>query len=480
MSKVRVRFAPSPTGYLHVGAARTAFYNWLFARHFNGDFVLRIEDTDMERSSREMSRAILEGLQWLGLNWDEGPVYQSERLDVYRNKTEELVRSGRAYPCFCDPEEIKRRKKSGGKNEGTWGYDCSCRNLSPEVRKRYVKEGKPRAVRFKVEGKHVSYHDMLHGPISVNTKEIEDFVLLRSDGLPTYHLSVVVDDILQKISHVIRGDDHISNTPKQILLYEAFGVSPPRFAHQALILGPDRKKLSKRHGVTSVLTFREQGYLPSSLINFFARMNWLPGDEEKIFSLEELQKSFSMEKLSKSSPVFDPQKLKWLNGLVMAQTSAGDLLPLVKKSFKKAGVLEPAWDTGREKIRLLKLIDLYKTRCKTAAEIAMGLEPFFMPEISYDPEGVEKHLSDERLPALIKKLKDDFKRLDGFKASDTERVLRDRAEKEGVKAGLLIHAVRLLVLGKTQSPGIFDVLELLGKEKTLSRLDVSRFLSKLS
>ncbi|MBN1271293.1 MAG: glutamate--tRNA ligase [Candidatus Aminicenantes bacterium] len=472
MNKIRVRFAPSPTGYLHVGAARTALYNWLFARHFGGVFVLRIEDTDVERSSGEMSRAILEGLQWLGLNWDEGPVFQSERLDLYREKAEELVRNGHAYPCYCLPEEIEERKKSRHHDEKIWGYDRHCRFLSSKERKRYEDEGRSRAIRFKVRGGRVSYEDMLHGSISVNADTIEDFVLLRRDGLPTYHLSVVVDDILQKISHIIRGDDHISNTPKQILLYKAFGSLSPRFAHQALILGPDKKKLSKRHGVTSVLAFREQGYFSLSLINFLCRMNWLPGDEEKIFTLEELYRSFSMDKLSKASPVFDPVKLQWLNGLIISQMTAEDMFPYIKKIIKKRNLWQEKFEKQPGKIWMKHLIDLYKTRVKTVIELVDGIEPFIVSKIKFDPAGAEKYLADDRLPRLLAELRKDFEQMIRFDAGNTEEVLRARAEKEGVKAGLLIHAVRMLVLGRSKSPGIFEVLELLGKEKTVSRLSV--------
>jgi len=280
---VRVRFAPSPTGHLHIGAARTALYNWIYARKNAGQFILRIEDTDMERSSQKMSQGILDGLTWMGIDWDEGPFFQSQRKNLYREQAEKLVEKGLAYYCFCTPEDIARRKAAWGKDEKEWKYDRHCLKLSSEEIQNLKAEGRVPAIRFKVPEGEIHYNDLVHGPIKVKNSIIEDFVLVRADGTPTYHLSVVVDDILMKITHIIRGDDHISNTPKQILLYVAFGQEPPKFGHHPLILGPDKKKLSKRHGVTSVLQFREEGFLPLALVNYLVQMSWVP-DEEKIFT----------------------------------------------------------------------------------------------------------------------------------------------------------------------------------------------------
>jgi len=478
---VRVRFAPSPTGHLHIGAARTCLFNWLFARHHRGAFILRVEDTDAARSSEEMTAMILRGLEWLGLDWDEGPVFQSKRIDLYREKADYLLRSGCAYPCYCTPGEIKERIRRTPDAGDFWGYDRFCLRLSAEERKRREESGRPRALRFLVPEGTVVYTDLIHGPISVDTRTIEDFVLLRSDGLPTYHLSCVVDDMEQSITHVIRGDDHISNTPKQILLYRAFDARPPEFAHLALILGPDKKKLSKRHGVTSVLAFRDQGYLPLAFLNFLAQMSWSLG-EERIYTVEEMVERFSLDKLSKGSPVFDLNKLEWLNGRLISRMSAEELSPLVEKELRDTGLWREDLASSM-KAWYHRLLDLLKERCRTLKAFSDGARPFLNSTLQYDPEGVKKYLADERLESILPALKEDFERMDSFRAADIEERLRKRAEQEGVKAAVLIHALRMLVVGQPVSPGIFDVLELAGKKVTLERMDRlsqvrKRFLSR--
>ncbi len=465
---VRVRFAPSPTGYLHIGAARTCFFNWLFARHHGGELILRIEDTDIIRSSEEMTRVIIEGLQWLGLDWDEGPIFQSRRLSLYQDKVRELVERGKAYVCYCRPEEIEERVEKTPEAGDFWGYDRFCLNLTAEQKEIFESEERPKAVRFLVPEKEIRYRDLIHGDIAVDSRTIEDFVLLRGDGLPTYHLSVVVDDMESQITHVIRGDDHISNTPKQILLYEAFGRERPEFGHLPLILGPDKKKLSKRHGVTSVLEFRDRGYLPLAFLNFLAQMSWSPG-EERIYTLEEMARRFSLAKVSKGSPVFDLSKLEWLNGRLISQMGAEDLAPLVGAVLKEAGLWMKELD-GEKMGWYLRLIGLLKERSRTIEAFPKAARPYLVDEIEYDPAGVKKHLMDEDLEKLLPRLEEDFRALEEFSAGEIERTLRRRAEKEGVKAALFIHALRMLVVGEPVSPGIFDVLELMGKEKTLERM----------
>lgn len=453
-----------------MGAARTAFYNWLFARRNKGKFILRIEDTDYQRSSEEMSKGILEGLQWLGLDWDQGPIFQSGRIELYRTKAEELVQKGDAYYCYCLPEEIAERKKDMSLSGEYPGYDRYCLNLTERERERFEQLGRQRAIRFKVPPGKAEYTDAIHGDISVDYQVIEDFVLIRRNGLPTYHLSVVVDDIDQHITHVIRGDDHISNTPKQVLLYKAFDSKPPGFAHQALLLGPDKKKLSKRHGVTSINMFRKQGYLPLALLNYLARMNWLPGDDPRIYSLEEMIPMFSLKKLSKASPVFDTAKLDWMNKKMIENTGKGVLLPLVEEELKRKNL----WTESLNKEKsgwFLKLVELYKGRSRTVSELAENMTPFLKKDISYDPEGVQKHLSDERLYEGLHKLRDDFLRMTEFSAEKIEEVLRKKAEKEGLKAAVFIHALRMLVTGMMKSPGIFEVLELAGKDLTIERMN---------
>jgi glutamyl-tRNA synthetase len=464
----RVRFAPSPTGFLHIGAARTCLFNWLYARSQKGTFILRIEDTDMARSSEEMTEGIIQGIRWLGLNWDEGPIFQSRRLDRYRQKANELVDKGLAYVCYCTPEEIQERTGTKEAAGNFWGYDRFCLGLTEKQRLRFQSEGRAGAVRFLVPGGEVRYTDRIHGDITVDSTNIEDFVLLRGDGLPTYHLSVVVDDMDSQISLVLRGDDHISNTPKQILLYQAFGVKPPKFAHLALILGQDKKKLSKRHGGTSVLDFRDRGFLPLAFCNFLAQMSWSPG-EERIYTLEELVGKFSLKKVSKGSPVFDLNKLEWLNGRLISEMSAEELTPLVAKEMKASHLWQESF-AGDRKPWFDKLVDLLKERSRTIRAFPKAALPFFADEIPYDPAGVKRYLMDERLDTLLPFLANDFRSMDEFSAPEIERVIRQRAEKEDVKAAVIIHALRMLVVGEPVSPGLFDVLELAGKEKTLERM----------
>jgi len=467
---IRVRFAPSPTGHLHVGALRTALFNWLFARHHQGTFILRIEDTDVARSSEEMSQSILEALRWVGLDWDEGPIYQSQRFELYRQAAQKLVAKGLAYYCFCSPEEIEKRRQAAQAGGEHWKYDRRCLKLSQEEKKGFLAEGRPAAIRFLVPEGVTEYEDLVHGPISVENKNLEDFVLLRSDGLPTYHLSVVVDDLDAKITHVIRGDDHISNTPKQILLYRAFGAPVPQFAHLPLILGPDRKKLSKRHGDTSVLNFRDKGYLSLAFFNFMAQLSWSPGPEERVYAVEEMVREFSLERISKGSPVFDLAKLEWLNSKLINEMSVAELIEYLRPWL----VREELWEENflkEKKDWFEKLVSLVRSRCRTLVDLTEMLRPFISDKINYDPEAVKKYLSDNRLEQLLLGLRKDFLALENFSAADTEKVLRARAEREGIKAAALIHPLRVLLVGKSVSPGIFEVLEFMGKEKTLARMD---------
>ncbi len=467
---VRVRFAPSPTGYLHVGAVRTCLFNWLFARHFRGKFLLRIEDTDVVRSSEDMTQIILEGLNWLGLDWDEDLISQSERIPLYKERAEELVRANKAYYCYCRPEDIKQRKRG---KEQSWMYDKYCRTLSSREIERLESEGRQRAIRFSVPKGETGFRDLIHGPISVKNHTIDDFVILRSDGLPTYHLSVVVDDSAQKITHIIRGDDHISNTPKHILLFKAFEISPPKFAHLALILGPDKNKLSKRFGVTSVLQFKEQGYFPLSLMNFLALMSWNPGDGERIYSLEEMIGAFRLEGVSKSSPIFDVAKLEWFNGQLISQMSASELSLYVKPKFEKEGLWREDLEEGKKEW-FYRFLDLLKERNRFIDDFVKRGRPFLSDDFEYEASAVEKYLRDERLSELIPELSAVLSKLDDFSAEKIELELRNFAEAKNVKAALLIHACRGMVLGMAVSPSLFDVLELVGKEKVVERLNKVR------
>jgi glutamyl-tRNA synthetase len=462
LSEVRVRFAPSPTGYLHVGGARTALFNWLFARHYCGKFILRIEDTDRERSSSEMVDGILEGLQWLGLIWDEGPYFQSKRLARYREKVDQLLRLGAAYPCFCSMETLKEKT--------TWQYEGTCRNLSSKEVQKKEEEHLPKVIRFKVprHGK-IRFEDQVLGPIEHDLENIEDFVLLRSDGVPTYHLGVVVDDIEMCISHVIRGADHISNTPKQILIYQALKHEPPLFAHVPLILGPDRSRLSKRHGATSVTTYRDQGYLPEAFRNFLALLGWSAGKGIEKMSCQEMVEHFSLVEINRSNAVFDLEKLGWLNSEYLTTSAAEALYPSVKAEVEKAGLWSGEYGSSRREW-FLSLIDLLKSRARLLPDfVQMGL-PFLTDCIELDVEAREKFLKDDALCGLLPELAAVLDSLSEFTLQSTESALRSFAAQKHVKAGLLINGSRVLLTGKSASPPIFDVMVLLGQKRTVERL----------
>lgn len=467
MGDTRVRFAPSPTGYLHVVGARTALYNWLFARHTGGVFILRIEDTDADRSKPELTTAILESLEWLGLNWDEGPFHQSDRLDQYRAMAAELVRAGHAYPCFCTPEEIqeKRARASGGR---PWKYDGTCRNLPEAERQNRMAEGSPHAVRFRVpEAGVTDFKDEVFGQIRIENQELEDFVLLRSDGQPTYHLSVVCDDVEMRITHVIRGADHLSNTPKQILLYRALGAALPVFAHLPLILGPDKQRLSKRHGATSVGAYRDQGILPEALVNFLALLGWTPPGGEEILSREAMVRQFDLSAVSKSNAVFDPEKLSWMNSQYLRALSLDRLVPLVEAELKSAGI-ESRIISTTEKLR--ETVALLQPRMRTLKDFSQGGRAFFTDDFEYAEEAERKFWKDPSLPGLLSKLAEKLDKLDCFSAEKAEAALRTLADEAGVKAGLLINAARVALTGQAVAPGLFEVMNLLGRERTVERL----------
>jgi glutamyl-tRNA synthetase len=477
----RVRFAPSPTGYLHVGGARTALFNWLFARHFGGTLVLRIEDTDLERSTPEMVEGILQGMQWLGLNWDEGPYYQTQRVDLYRAAAARLLDSGAAYHCFCTKEELERMRAKAAADKRPPRYEGVCRKLDPAERSRRKNAGEPAAVRFAVpESGSTSFDDAVFGKVEFANTEIEDFVLLRSDGSPTYHLSVVADDIDLRISHIIRGADHISNTPKQVLLYRALDAPLPVFAHVPLILGPDKTRLSKRHGATSVIAYREEGIVPEAFRNFLALMGWTPPEDvpavgtpagtkpepaKEILSDAELIRLFGLDSISRSNAVFDRAKLDWFNTEYIRAYSAERLLPLIEEEWRKVGLAPSA---GRES--LLATIDLLKSRARNLKDFSGSFRAFFSDQFDPDPAAVEKFLKDESVRKLLIELGDRYAGLQDFSEEGTEKVLRDFATEKGVKAGALINGARVALTGQGVAPSLFAVMLALGKEKTAARL----------
>jgi glutamyl-tRNA synthetase len=479
-TEVRVRFAPSPTGELHVGGARTALFNWLYARSHDGTFILRIEDTDEERSTDESTQGIYDALKWLGLDWDEGPIYQSARLELYRDYVSLLMNSGHAYYCFCTPEDIEAKRKEAQEQGEGWKYDGTCRERTPEDVQAMIDAGVAKVVRFKVphEGATV-VKDLVHGEVSFDNEQLEDFVLLRSDEKPTYHLSNVVDDIEMGVTHVIRGADHLPNTPKQILVYEALNAKLPEFGHLPLILGPDKKRLSKRHGATSVTHFRDKGYLPGAVVNYLALLGWNPGDDREIFTLHELVREFSLERVGSTNAVFDGEKLSWLNGKYISEVPAGELMNSVRDALRNRGCWQEELDMERRDY-MFALIDLWQTRSRTINELADNIAPFLTEAFPYLPEALGTYVKGKNLLGPMQQLRDALARLDPWSQEELEATLRQLAENIGVEAGDLIHATRVAVTGKPASPGIFEVLELMGRENTRVRLDrLIRYLTKV-
>lgn len=474
---VRVRFAPSPTGYLHVGGARTALFNWLYARRHNGTFILRIEDTDAERSSWEMVGGIVDGLRWLGLDWDEGPdiggphapYFQSQRLDRYRAAAAQLVTAGHAYACYCTPEEIQARRADAERRGEVWTYDRACTRRTPEECARLDAAGAPRAVRFRVPAGRTSFQDQVHGEIDFDNANIEDFVVLRSDGQPTYHLSVVVDDVDMEVTHVVRGDDHISNTPKQVLLYRAFGKTPPEFAHVPLILGPDKKRLSKRHGATSVTEYQRLGYLPEAMVNFLALLGWSPGGDRELFTMGELVQAFTLEGISGGNAVFNPEKLDWFNQQHIARLSPAALLARLEERLREAGLWNDAL-AGERAPWIERVLTLLKPRVKKLDQLVEELRPFLVAQPEIDPAAGRKHLASDEVRALLPVLAAALDTIDPFEPDAIERVLRGVAEQHGIKAAALIHATRVAVTGRAVSAGLFEVLALVGRNLVVDRL----------
>ena len=479
----RVRFAPSPTGYLHVGGARTALFNWLYARRHGGVFVLRIEDTDVERSSADMVTGILDGLRWLGLDWDEGPLvggphepyFQSQRLDRYRAAAARLHQNGSAYYCYCSAERLRIERERAEAQGSAWRYDRACVDLPADTRAAHEAQGTPRALRFKVRPGNTSFDDAVHGAITFDGANIEDFVILRSDGHPTYHLSVVVDDVDMAITHVIRGDDHISNTPKHVLLFEALGAAVPRFAHVPLILGADKKRLSKRHGATSVMEYERQGYLSAAVVNFLALLGWAPGDDRELMSKAELIEAFSLEGISGGNAVFDTDKLDWMNGQYIGRMSAEELSVALAPRLAEAGLSDAP--IVRDPRRFARLVELLRPRAKRLPDFIDQARPLLMDEVEYTQEAIDKHLANPQVTDQVATLRRELAAVDAFDEAALEATLRGTATALGIKAGALIHATRVAMTGRTTSPGMFEMLALLGRETTLARLDrLVRFL----
>jgi len=459
---VRVRFAPSNTGHLHIGGARTALFNWFFARHHGGTAILRVEDTDRERSTEAYYEAIIEAFDWLGLPWDEGPYRQSARMDLYREAAERMLATGAAYRCTCTPEEVERMRERARAGGRTPMYDGTCRD-------RYDKDpDAPFCIRLRApDAGETVVEDLLAGPVRFENAQIDDMVIVRTDGTPTYNFCVAVDDIDMRITHVIRGNDHLSNTPKQVLAYRALGEAPPRFAHISMILGPDKKRLSKRHGAASVLEYRRLGYLPEALINYLVRLGWSRGDQE-IFSREEIVEHFTIENLNRSAAVFNPEKLLWLNQEYIKTADAGRLAALLEERLRERGLdpdaLPPEARRG--------VVEELRTRSKTLEEMAEDARYFFAPAVEVDEKAAEKFLRPEIAPAL-RRLRGALAAAEPFSVEGVRDAFEGVLAAEGLKIGKLAQPVRVAVTGGTVSPGIFETLSLLGRERSLARLDAA-------
>ncbi|MEK7275516.1 MAG: glutamate--tRNA ligase, partial [Candidatus Desantisbacteria bacterium] len=451
-------FAPSPTGYLHVGGARTALFNWLYARNTGGKFILRIEDTDVKRSTQAATQAILDGLQWLGLDWDEGPYFQSERLHIYQEYAQKLIDEDKAYYCTCSVDELDEQKKQAVSIGRAAGYDGRCRN----------KGEKQGVLRLKTPDGNTVFHDLFRDRFEFDNSLIGDFVMVRSDGTPTYNFTCAVDDALMGMTHVIRGDDHIPNTPKQLLICAALGFNPSRFGHLPLILGTDKSPLSKRHGAVSVMAYQEQGFLPEAMVNYLALLGWSTTDSQQLFSKEEMIKKFSLKRIARNPAVFDMEKLQWMNGVYIKQTAPMELANLCREFTSQKGKVE--------NIQLEEIIKLYQGRIKLLPEIYSLGDFFFSLEIHIPEEICHEVLSKDGVKEILAETKKVLSALEIFNPDTIEQAIRTMAERLGIKAADIIHPLRAVLTGKKVSPGIFEVAALLGQERVVQRIEYGLYM----
>lgn len=461
MKEVVTRFAPSPTGHLHLGGARTAIFSWLLARHFNGRFYLRIEDTDLQRSRQEYTDSILASMRWLGLDWDGEPVYQTRRTDIYNKYVDRLLESGKAYWCSCSPEEVEEMREEARRKGLKPRYNGRCRDLG-------LGPGEGRCVRLKAPASGaIAFNDLVKGPISVDASELDDMVIRRADGMPTYNMAVVADDHEMGITHVIRGDDHVSNTPRQILIYEALGLPVPTFGHVPMILGPDRQKLSKRHGARAVIEYERDGLLPQALVNYLARLGWSHGDQE-LFSREELVEYFDGSSLNPASAAFDPKKLEWCDSKVLRQLPLEELAELVEPFGREAGYELP--EDAREK--LMPLCRMFRERASNLKELAAAFRPLLSSaeELEYSEKDVKKHL-DAKGKKHLEALGGIFKDLEPFNAESAEAAFNKYAEDGGFKFKEIAPPLRVALMGFMGGSHLNEIMDFLGKEETLARIE---------
>ena len=475
MDQVRVRFAPSPTGSLHIGGARTALFNWLYAHHCRGTLVLRLEDTDLQRSTDDAAAGIIDGLQWLGLDWDEGPgvggdygpYRQSERLSIYRQYIQQLLDQNQAYYCFCTPDELKWQREQAQSQKRNYVYEGRCLLMTDSEVKDRLAAGERPVVRLKVSrtGQTV-VNDLIRGTVQFDNQLMDDFIIAKSDGWPTYNFAVVVDDHTMHISHVIRAEEHLSNTPKQIKVYAALGWELPQFAHVSMILAPDRSKLSKRHGATSVQEFRDQGYLPEALVNYLVLLGWSPGDDIDIYPREQMIANFALETVSRSAAIYDLAKLTWMNGVYLAAASLDRIVDLVTPEAAHKG-----WLNETNHGYFAQVVDLVRSRAKTTHEILPLASYFFTAPENYDAKGTQKYFRPAGSSEHIRSVLDLIMTVGEFTAVRLEEEMRSKAAQMDIKASALIHPTRLALTGVTNTPGLFEVMELLGREVCQARLE---------
>jgi glutamyl-tRNA synthetase len=460
------RFAPSPTGYLHVGGARTAIFNWLLAYREGGKFLLRIEDTDRKRSSTASIQQIINSLQWLGLKWDSEPLFQSQRFRRYQEVVQQIIKKGMAYYCFCSKEILQQQKAIAQEQKQPYLYDGRCKKLTQQQVKTNLQKNISHTVRLKVPEGYTRFLDGVHGEVVVNNNEIDDFVILRSDNTPVYQLAVVVDDHDMGITHILRGDDHLSNTPKQILIFQALDWPIPKFSHLPLILGPDKVPLSKRHGASSVEDFREQGILPEALFNYLCLLGWAPGNDKELMSREEIIERFTLERVNKANAVFDLQKLLWINGKYLTKLNMDDLISILKQRMENDQLRE----IGQHSISFNHLVDLVKQRARTVQDIESGIQYFFYDPSDYDQKGVEKYFKNPECSDLLSGVLAVISSENDFAAGPLELKIRSYAEERGINAAQIIHPLRLALTGRTASPGIFEIMQILGRMKVNRRI----------
>ena len=478
-SDIRVRFAPSPTGTLHIGGARTALFNWLFARHNDGAFILRIEDTDIERSTDESARGIVSALKWLGLDWDEGPeiggpygpYFQSQRLSLYTEAANRLLEQGHAYYCYCTQDELVERRQQAMKAGRAPRYDGRCYALSRDEQVGLEQAGRRPTLRFHIpqDGSTV-VSDVIRGDVAFSHDVLDDFIIMKSNGLPAYNFACVVDDASMKISHVLRAEEHLSNTPRQILLYRALGLQLPVFVHLPMILAPDRSKLSKRHGATSVQEFTGQGFLPDALLNYLVLLGWSPEGDEEIMPLSEMVRQFSLERVGKTAAIYDTKKLTWMNGHYL---NDADLDTLVEQEipFLQQKGLVPEDVSAEQHEYITRVVEIVRTRVKTLAEVADASDYFFSYKFTYEEKGLRIHIAKIGVDKLLEAAGRRVESVEPYDAQTLEDAYRDLGAELGVNAGEIIHPTRLALSGRTMGPGLFEMMAVLGKRKTLQRLD---------